>query len=678
MSNFTELNNDPLVRVYKNVITPEECEHFINISKNKLQRALVSMRSGGLVSKGRTGSNAWIKHNHDTITQNVANRISKIVNMPLENAESFQIIYYGVTQEYRNHYDSWEHDGSEKTLRCMKYGGARLVTVLCYLNNVKKGGGTHMTKLDITIPAKKGNMLLFHNTISLDNHNRHILSEHAGMPIEEGEKYAFNLWFRESNYSVLYKKVNYKYYKRVTEKDELVSNKEDIVSLPNVISEVHKYERLHTYKDIFKIKSYINKSSTEDILIKCEFNNRERRDGWVGLSSVSELVKKLENTTGINASFYENINIIEYKENVLHNKHFNAYDLNNDTGKKYTKTLGQRIFTITLSLTDNLTINFPNINSSFNFNQGDLLLYKNVMNNSMNRDSDLQRSIICNKGIGFIANIYIRCNNKTGETLTELGENTGETSNTELENYMSTLDNVLNKFYKNEITQNWGGLKSFKYNFKGDFYTFKKYISRYNDIRFNNNVLNQENLNVDYILDQKLPIQVVNNVLNIDILDLLKEYYQETINKNVWVLGDRQSNRYKAHNEPMSRFLHYECLPLIERIVGKSMKPTYTYLSLYVKGADLPPHTDRPDCEYTVSFVVDKPEGSNWNIYVHKPQQEVKYRGRYDDKPPLEECENVDCDVGGLMLFQGTDHIHFREELKCEYYNILLLHYCSV
>ena len=108
------------------------------------------------------------------------------------------------------------------------------------------------------------------------------------------------------------------------------------------------------------------------------------------------------------------------------------------------------------------------------------------------------------------------------------------------------------------------------------------------------------------------------------------------------------------------------------------MKPTYTYLSAYVKGADLPPHTDRPDCEYTVSFVIDKPEGSNWNIYVHKPQQPVKHKGRYNIKPSLEECEPVDCDAGGLMLFQGTDHIHFREKLDHDYYNILLLHYCSI
>ena len=56
----------------------------------------------------------------------------------------------------------------------------------------------------------------------------------------------------------------------------------------------------------------------------------------------------------------------------------------------------------------------------------------------------------------------------------------------------------------------------------------------------------------------------------------------------------------------------------------------------------------------------------------------IKHKGRYDEKPPLEECEAVDCDVGGLMLFQGTDHIHFREELKDDYYNVLLLHYCSI
>lgn len=687
MKNINIYSNDPYVATYNNILSDAECKHFIDISRDSMKRSLVSENNKGIVSNGRTGTNTWIQHDHDEITKKIGERIAKIVGMPLENAEAFQVIYYGITQEYREHYDSWVHDGSNKTHRCMRRGGARMKTALCYLNDVTKGGGTKMTKLDITVSAEKGKLLVFHNTISDIDHTRHELSKHAGLPVEEGEKFAFNLWFKECNSKMLYKDFNPSYYSvnndEVTEKKELDSNEGSIVPVTNIILEVDNSDRLHTSKDIFKIKSYMDKSSTEEILQKCKFNTRERRDGWVKLTTVPDLVKKLEDTTGINQSFYENINIVEYKENVLHGRHFNAYDLNTDTGKKYTSILGQRLFTITLLLTDNLTINFSSIKTSCNLNQGDLLIYKNVMNNSLNRDTDLQRSIICKEGTGYLANIYIRCNNKNDEKLIELDETDIEEENmelqiTELENYMGTLDNVLNKFQKHEIKRQWSGLKSFKYNFKGDFGVFKNYISQYNEIRYNNEVLNKENLDKEYDLDDKLPIQVVNNVLNGELLDLLKEYYKETISKNVWALGDRQSNRYKAHNEPMSRFLHYECLPLIERIIGKSMKPTYTYLSSYVKGANLPPHTDRPDCEYTVSFVVDKPEGSNWNIYVHKPQQEVKHKGRYDEKPPLEECEAVDCDAGGLMLFQGTDHIHFREELEADYYNVLLLHYCSV
>ena len=124
--------------------------------------------------------------------------------------------------------------------------------------------------------------------------------------------------------------------------------------------------------------------------------------------------------------------------------------------------------------------------------------------------------------------------------------------------------------------------------------------------------------------------------------------------------------------------MHYEVLPLIEHVLNKKLEPTYTYLSAYVNGADLPAHTDRPDCEYTVSFIVDKPENKRWPIYLHKVKQPIKHKGRYDFTPPKEECIEVDCNPGGLMMFSGTDHIHFREKLEFEYYNIVLLHYRSL
>lgn len=208
----TILSKDPYVATYNNILSDKECQHFIDISRDSLKRSLVSSDTKGFVSGGRTRSNTWIRHNHDEITKEVGERIAKIVGMPLENAEAFQVIYYGITQEYRRHYDSWVHDGSEKTRRCMALGGARMKTALCYLNDVTKGGGTKMTKLDITVPAEKGKLLVFHNTVSDTDHTRHELSEHAGLPVEEGEKFAFNLWFKECNSKMLYKDYNPDYY----------------------------------------------------------------------------------------------------------------------------------------------------------------------------------------------------------------------------------------------------------------------------------------------------------------------------------------------------------------------------------------------------------------------------------------------------------------------------------
>tara|TARA_Y100000389_G_scaffold153040_1_gene153175 strand:- start:21794 stop:23836 length:2043 start_codon:yes stop_codon:yes gene_type:complete len=670
---------DPYVATYDDFITDEDCEHFINISKPLLKRALVSDDKNGVASAGRTGSNTWIDHDHDEITKKVGEKIAKIVNMPLENAEAFQVIYYNTNQEYRQHYDSWVHDGSEKSIRCMKYGGSRIKTALCYLNNVNSGGGTKMTKLNVTIPPKKGKLLVFQNTVSDTNHDRHELSEHAGTPVVEGEKYAFNLWFRECNHRMLYKDFNPDYYKKF--EDSVKAN----ISVPMIIDNTETLPKnviqLHPSKHMYKEQSYINENVCDQILEKCNFNNNERRDGWVSLTEIPDLVKKIESTVKIDSNFYENINIVEYKENVLHNNHFNAFRLNDSN-------FNQRYMSMSLFLTDNLEFTFPRLESTtFNFNKGDFFFYKNLLDDNITRDPQLPKSIICNKNTGYLATIYIRCKDKDGKSfidpsnnIIEIEPQPSEVVHEEkvIENYSETLNKVFEKFQNDEITNCWGGLNSFKYHFKGNLNRFKNYIKKYNNIRSETNALTQENLEKEYILDPVVSLQVVNNVLDSTLLDLLKEYYKETINKNIWVLGDNQSKRYKAHNEPMSRFLHYECLPLIEKIVGKRLHPSYTYLSAYIKGSDLPAHTDRPDCEYTVSFIIDKPEGLNWPIYLHKETQPVKFKGRYDFTPPKEECIPVDCDSGGLMLFQGTDHIHFREALEGDYYNVLLLHYCSI
>ena len=185
---------DPLVGVRNNVISPIECAYLIELAKPHIKRAGVVLDEGYKESEGRTGSNHWLKYDEDDVVQSVGQRISDIVGLPLEYAESMQIIHYGPEQEYRPHFDAFNLS-LPKGQRAAKWGGQRLVTALVYLNKVEAGGATQFPKLGITVPALPGRMVIFHNTTH-DISGPHPLSLHAGMPVEAGEKWAFNMWFR--------------------------------------------------------------------------------------------------------------------------------------------------------------------------------------------------------------------------------------------------------------------------------------------------------------------------------------------------------------------------------------------------------------------------------------------------------------------------------------------------
>ena len=73
----------------------------------------------------------------------------------------------------------------------------------------------------------------------------------------------------------------------------------------------------------------------------------------------------------------------------------------------------------------------------------------------------------------------------------------------------------------------------------------------------------------DYIFNETTPIKI-ENVIDSDILAECQKYYSNHITKGSFELGDHQSVRYKHHNEPVSRFLQYECLPLIEKLLKRN------------------------------------------------------------------------------------------------------------
>ena len=194
-NNVTMFSADPIVYLVSDFLSDDECNAFIAESENRMQRATVIGEEKHIVHDSRTNSFCWVEHDINDIIHEVSKRFSVLVQMPIRNAEQFQVVHYLPGTEYKAHFDSFDYstpDGKNN----WEPGGQRMVTALAYLNEVEAGGETGFPKLDIEIQPNKGDCLVFHNTLS-DSTDIHPKSLHAGMPVISGEKWAVNLWFRE-------------------------------------------------------------------------------------------------------------------------------------------------------------------------------------------------------------------------------------------------------------------------------------------------------------------------------------------------------------------------------------------------------------------------------------------------------------------------------------------------
>ncbi|HSS98769.1 MAG TPA: hypothetical protein VLK33_17160, partial [Terriglobales bacterium] len=105
-------------------------------------------------------------------------------------------------------------------------------------------------------------------------------------------------------------------------------------------------------------------------------------------------------------------------------------------------------------------------------------------------------------------------------------------------------------------------------------------------------------------------------------ISALRRYFRTLIRTGKLTLGDTQSSRrYYAHNEPVAKFFHAQLTQVVSMIAGQNVKPSYVYFASYQEGAILEKHTDREQCQFSVSFCLDySPEPlrqTSWPLQVH-------------------------------------------------------------
>ncbi len=132
----------------------------------------------------------------------------------------------------------------------------------------------------------------------------------------------------------------------------------------------------------------------------------------------------------------------------------------------------------------------------------------------------------------------------------------------------------------------------------------------------------------------------------------LRRYYRYLIRTGKIHLGDGQSpRRYVAYNEPVARFFHHHIAATLSAVAGEPLKPSYVYLASYLSGAELKKHTDREQCEFSVTLCLDfSPEpalATPWPIRLDTPTGTV----------------TVYQTLGDGLAYRGTRLPHYRERL---------------
>lgn len=184
----------PRVVVLGGLLSDEECEALIAAATPRLARSLtVQTATGGEeLNPDRTSNGMFFNRGESELVKRIEARIARLANWPVENGEGIQVLNYQAGAEYKPHYDYF--DPSEPgTPTILRRGGQRVATVVMYLNEPARGGGTTFPDIGLEVAPVRGNAVFF----SYNRPHPGTLSLHGGAPVLEGEKWVATKWMRE-------------------------------------------------------------------------------------------------------------------------------------------------------------------------------------------------------------------------------------------------------------------------------------------------------------------------------------------------------------------------------------------------------------------------------------------------------------------------------------------------
>jgi len=184
---------DAEVYVYQGFLNSEECQGLIELIDAS---AVPSTLYEGGPASFRTSSSCHMNFWNALVSQ-VEARMSDVLGIDNDYAETMQGQRYLVGQEFKPHHDFFHLDQAYWSVERLR-GGQRTWTAMIFLNEPEAGGNTEFPDLGFGMRPQAGKMLIWNNINRDGTLNYKTL--HTGTPVIAGIKHIITKWYRQNNW----------------------------------------------------------------------------------------------------------------------------------------------------------------------------------------------------------------------------------------------------------------------------------------------------------------------------------------------------------------------------------------------------------------------------------------------------------------------------------------------
>ncbi len=189
----------PVLAVLRDVLGVDECAALIERARPRLVPSTIVDPATGrdVVADHRTSQGMFFRLGEDALISRLDRRMSEIMNLPVENGEGFQVLYYPTGGVNTPHFDFLQPSNPANQASITR-SGQRVSTLIAYLNDVDEGGETVFPATGWSVAPILGSAVYFEYCNRLGQVDPR--SVHGSNAVTRGEKWVLTKWMRQRRF----------------------------------------------------------------------------------------------------------------------------------------------------------------------------------------------------------------------------------------------------------------------------------------------------------------------------------------------------------------------------------------------------------------------------------------------------------------------------------------------